>query len=42
MDSFTTNQNIQLLWEVLLDELSVNKNNTTLLQNIRLVFDKNI
>jgi hypothetical protein len=42
MDSFTTTQNIQLLWEVLLDELSVNKNNTTLLQNIRLVFDKNI
>ncbi len=42
MTSFLNKQNIELLWDVLLDELNVNKSNTVLIQNIKLVFDKNI
>jgi len=42
MTNFLNKQNIELLWDVLLDELNVNKSNTVLIQNIKLVFDKNI
>ncbi len=42
MNSFLNRQNIELLWDVLLDELNVNKSDTTLIKNIKLVFDKNI
>jgi len=39
---FTNKQNIQLLWEVLLDELQINNNNKSLVNNIRNVFESNI
>jgi hypothetical protein len=38
---FSTKQNIQLLWEILLDELNI-KTNNNLIQNIRNIFDANI
>lgn len=39
---FTNKQNIQLLWDVLLDELGINTNNKSLVINIRTVFESNI
>jgi hypothetical protein len=41
MSKFMANNNIQLLWEVLLDEIKVDKTNTKIISNIKLVFDKN-
>ena len=40
--SFISKQNLSLLWEVLLDELNINKTNITLINNIRIVFESNI
>jgi hypothetical protein len=40
--NFSNNDNITLLWDVLLDELNVNINNTTLINNIKIIFDSNI
>jgi hypothetical protein len=42
LSQFTNKQNIKLLWEVLLDELHINSNNTKLVGNIRTVFESNI
>ena len=42
LTQFTNKQNIQLLWEVLLDELQINNNNKSLVNNIRNVFESNI
>ena len=39
---FTNKNNLKLLWEVLLDELNINKTNTKLIENIRTVFESNI
>ena len=39
---FTESDNLNLLWEVLLDELNINIENKTLLSNIRLVFESNL
>ena len=41
---FTTNKNLTMLWEVLLDELHINKspNSSAIVQNIHTVFDGNI
>lgn len=40
--NFLNNKNISMLWEVLLDELNINPNSSTLVQNIKTVFDGNI
>ena len=40
--NFLNNKNITMLWEVLLDELNINPNSSTLVQNIKTVFDGNI
>ena len=42
LTQFTNKQNIQLLWDVLLDELQINNNNKLLVNNIRNVFESNI
>ena len=42
LSQFTNKKNIKLLWEVLLDELNINKTNTKLIENIRTVFESNI
>jgi len=48
MNNFTNNANLELLWDVLLDELNINTtnkslvNNITLVNNIKIVFDTNI
>lgn len=42
MTSFTDKQNIQMLWDVLLDEIGVDKNNLSIIKNIRFVFEQNI
>ena len=39
---FTNSHNLDLLWEVLLDELNINIENKNLLSNIRLVFESNL
>lgn len=39
---FTNKENLQLLWEVLLDELNMNTTNKKLLSNIEIVFESNI
>lgn len=39
---FTNKQNLQLLWDVLLDELKINNSNKSLINNIRTVFESNI
>lgn len=41
MAAFTKKENIHLLWDVLLDELGINKN-SSYIETIRLVFNKNI
>jgi hypothetical protein len=40
--NFLNNKNIIMLWEVLLDELHINPNSSTVVQNIKTVFDGNI
>jgi hypothetical protein len=42
LSQFTNKQNINLLWDVLLDELCINLNNKSLISNIRTVFESNI
>ena len=42
LSQFTNKQNINLLWDVLLDELCINSNNKSLISNIRTVFESNI
>ncbi len=42
MTSFTDKQNIQMLWDILLDEIGVDKNNSSIIKNIRFVFEQNI
>jgi hypothetical protein len=39
---FLTQQNIQILWDVLLDELRIDTNNNQIISNIRIVFESNI
>jgi len=39
---FTNPKNLSMLWELLLDELQINPNSTTIVQNIKTVFDGNI
>ena len=39
---FTNGKNLSMLWELLLDELQINLNSTTIVQNIKTVFDGNI
>jgi len=39
---FLTKQNINLLWDVLLDELHIDSNNKSIVTNIRTVFESNI
>ncbi len=39
---FLIKQNIQILWEVLLDELRIDTNNNQIVSNIRTVFESNI
>lgn len=41
-EEFAKRQNIELLWDVLLDELCIDVNNKQLTGNIRVVFEKNI
>jgi hypothetical protein len=40
--NFLTKQNLNLLWEVLLDELHIDVNNKSIITNIRTVFESNI
>lgn len=40
--NFLNNKNVIMLWEVLLDELHINPNSSTVVQNIKTVFDGNI
>ena len=42
LSQFANKQNINLLWDVLLDELCINTNNKSLVSNIRTVFESNI
>ena len=42
MNNFTNNANLELLWDVLLDELNINTTNKLLVNNIKIVFDTNI
>jgi hypothetical protein len=42
MDQFINPDNLDILWEVLLDELNINIENKSLLSNIRLVFESNL
>ncbi len=42
LSHFINKQNINLLWDVLLDELNINKTNTKLIKNIRTVFESSI
>ena len=42
MSKFLNKQNIDLLWDVLLDELRVDRNNKQIFTNIRAVFESNI
>ena len=39
---FVNKNNLELLWEVLLDELNINKTNTNLISNVKIIFDSNI
>jgi len=40
--NFLNNKNVSMLWEVLLDELHINPNSSSVVQNIKTVFDGNI
>ena len=42
LQQFKTNKNINMLWEVLLDELNINPQNTSIVTNIRSVFESNV
>jgi len=42
ISNFTNSKNLTMLWDVLLDELHINPNSTTVVQNIKTVFDSNI
>ena len=42
LSQFTNKENLKLLWEVLLDELNINKTNTKLIGNIKTIFESNI
>jgi hypothetical protein len=42
LSQFTNNQNLRLLWDVLLDELHINRTNSKLIGNIRTVFESNV
>ena len=42
LSKFNNNQNINLLWDVLLDEICINTNNKSLVSNIKTVFESNI
>jgi hypothetical protein len=42
MSKFTDKPNLQLLWDVLLDELNITNVNTSLMSNIQSVFNSNI
>ena len=42
LSQFNNKPNINLLWDVLLDELCINTNNKTLVTNIKTVFESNI
>jgi hypothetical protein len=42
LQQFKTIKNINMLWEVLLDELNINTQNTSLAANVRSVFESNI
>ena len=42
MSKFLNKQNIELLWDVLLDELRIDRNNKQIYTNIRAVFESNI
>jgi len=41
-EQFNNKQNLNLLWDVLLDEFHINNSNTNLLNNIKIVFESNI
>ena len=40
--NFLNNKNVSMLWEVLLDELHINPNSSSVVQNIKTVFDGNV
>lgn len=42
LQQFKTVKNVNMLWEVLLDELKINQQNTSLVSNVRSVFENNI
>ena len=42
LSQFNNKQNMNLLWDVLLDELCININNKSLINNIKTVFESNI
>ena len=42
VSKFLNKQNLNLLWDVLLDELRIDPNNKAILTNIRTVFESNI
>ena len=41
-EQFTNKENLNLLWNVLLDEFNINNSNKTLINNIKIVFENNI
>lgn len=41
-DQFTNKENLNLLWNVLLDEFNINNSNKNLINNIKIVFESNI
>jgi hypothetical protein len=41
-EQFTNKENLNLLWNVLLDEFNINNSNTKLINNIKIVFESNI
>jgi len=42
LSQFTNKQNMNLLWDVLLDELHINTNNKSVITNVKAVFEGNI
>jgi hypothetical protein len=42
MSQFTTKQNLNMLWEVLLTELNINASNKTLTNKLHIIFESNI
>ena len=41
-EQFTNKENLNLLWNVLLDEFNINNSNKKLINNIKIVFESNI